>query len=94
VITVHLPGDLAQDIGADRRLALPWPQGAGDAGAVLDALHAMYPAMRGRVTEADGAVRRHINLYVGEQDARRAQGLATPVPDGTEVWLLKAVSGG
>jgi hypothetical protein len=45
------------------------------------------------VTEA-GEVRPHVNVFVGSESIRYSGGLATPVPDGAEIVILPAVSGG
>ena len=91
MIRVHLPRDLAQEFGAARPVTLgPVP----DVAAVIGRLEELYPGMRQRLTEADGSLRPHLALYVDETDARRVHGVATAVPDGAEVWVLRAVSGG
>jgi molybdopterin converting factor small subunit len=60
-------------------------------GAVLAALFALCPGVQDRVLDETGAVRRHVNVFVGEE---RALTLAVPVPAGVEVAILPAVSGG
>lgn len=75
------------------RLIVEVPQSA-TLGDVIDAVAAHHPAVGRRVRDETGAVRPHVNLFVGRDNARDLSGLATPVPDGTEVWLLAAVSGG
>ena len=61
---------------------------------VLDALMAEFPALRDRVFDEQGAVRRHVNLFVNGESVRFTGGLKTPVDDGAEVAILPAVSGG
>jgi molybdopterin converting factor small subunit len=39
-------------------------------------------------------VRPHINVFVGEENIRDEQGLSTKVPEGCEIAILPAVSGG
>jgi sulfur-carrier protein len=39
-------------------------------------------------------VRTHVNVFVGEDNVRDIDGLATPVPAGVDVTVLPAVSGG
>ncbi|MFN2606791.1 MAG: MoaD/ThiS family protein [Acidimicrobiales bacterium] len=63
-------------------------------GAVLDAVAAAYPPVGRRVRDETGAVRRHVNLFVGADNARDLGGLGTVVPAETEVAVLAAVSGG
>ncbi len=61
---------------------------------VIAALDASYPGLGGRILDDAGQLRRFINVYVGEQDVRFAQGLDTPVPAGGQVSVIPAVAGG
>ena len=63
-------------------------------GAVIDALAAAHPAVGRRLRDEAGALRRHVNVFVGPDNARDLDGPATVVPEGTEVSVLPAVSGG
>jgi molybdopterin converting factor small subunit len=61
---------------------------------VIAGLDAAYPGLGGRILDESGQLRRFINVYVGEQDVRFAQGLDTPVPAGGQVSVIPAVAGG
>lgn len=61
---------------------------------VVEALAATHPAIGRRVRDEAGTVRPHVNLFVGSDNARDLDGLDTPVPDGTQISVLAAVSGG
>jgi molybdopterin synthase sulfur carrier subunit len=61
---------------------------------VIAGLDAAYPGFGGRILDDAGQLRRFINVYVGEQDVRFAQGLDTPVPAGGQVSVIPAVAGG
>jgi sulfur-carrier protein len=61
---------------------------------VIAGLDADYPGLGGRILDEAGQLRRFINVYVGEQDVRFAQGLDTPVPAGGQVSVIPAVAGG
>ncbi len=61
---------------------------------VLDALAAAHPAVGRRVRDESGALRRHVNVFVDADNARDLDGLDTTVPEGAEVAVLAAVSGG
>lgn len=61
---------------------------------VIAGLDADYPGIGGRILDEAGQLRRFINVYVGEQDVRFAQGLDTPVPAGGQVSVIPAVAGG
>jgi molybdopterin converting factor small subunit len=68
--------------------------GAGPLSAALSRLWAECPALRDRVITELGEVRPHVNIFVDGEDIRYAGGLAAPVRDGSEIFLIAAVSGG
>jgi molybdopterin synthase sulfur carrier subunit len=61
---------------------------------VLDDLDANYAGIKGRILDEDGKLRRFVNVYVGNDDVRFQDDLATPTPDGTEISVIPAVAGG
>ena len=61
---------------------------------VLDDLDAKYAGIKGRIVDEDGKLRRFVNVYVGNDDVRFQDDLATPTPDGTEISVIPAVAGG
>lgn len=70
---------------------------AKDAPALGDALEALWdaaPGVRDRVLTEQGAVREHVNVFVGTESCRWTGGLATPVADGAEIAIFPAISGG
>ncbi|MDO9455071.1 MoaD/ThiS family protein [Nocardioides sp.] len=61
---------------------------------VLDSLEASYTGIRGRILDDNGKLRRFVNVYVGNDDVRFLDDLATPTPDGTQISVIPAVAGG
>ena len=61
---------------------------------VIAGLDASYPGIAGRIVDENGKLRRFVNVYVGDEDVRFAQGLDTPVPAGGHVSVIPAVAGG
>lgn len=61
---------------------------------VLDSLDASYPGIKGRIVDEQGALRRFVNVYVGNDDVRFLDGLGTAVADGTQISVIPAVAGG
>ena len=53
-----------------------------------------YPGIGGRLLDEGGQLRRFVNVYVGEEDIRLAQGLDTPVSADGQVSVIPAVAGG
>lgn len=62
--------------------------------AVLADLEANYPGIQARILDDSGKVRRFVNVYVGDEDVRFADGLDTVVADGSQVSIIPAVAGG
>jgi len=61
---------------------------------VIAGLDASYPGIGGRILDDKGNLRRFVNVYVGDEDVRFAEGLDTPVPAGARVSVIPAVAGG
>ncbi len=61
---------------------------------VLQKLDADYPGIGGRILDETGKIRRFVNVYVGEEDVRFADGLDTSVPEGAQISIIPAVAGG
>jgi molybdopterin synthase sulfur carrier subunit len=66
----------------------------GTVAAALEALWALHPGLRDRVANEQGQIREHVNVFVGNENIRYTGGLSTPVPAGSEISILQAVSGG
>jgi sulfur-carrier protein len=63
-------------------------------GSVLDALAVAHPALERRVRDELGNTRVHVNLFVGADNVRDLDGLATPIKPGEELSIIPAISGG
>jgi molybdopterin synthase sulfur carrier subunit len=63
-------------------------------GAALQALWTVCPGLRDRVATEQGEIREHVNVFVGDENVRFTGGLRTPLPDGAEISIFHAVSGG
>jgi molybdopterin converting factor small subunit len=91
-ITFHIPAYLAGFTDGQRSLTLA--SSPATVSEALDALWHLHPALRDRILDEQGEVRQHINVFVGEESIRFAQGLATTVADKSEILIVPAVSGG
>lgn len=61
---------------------------------VLDDAFRRDPRARDYVLDEQGALRRHVTVFVdGELIADRAS-LGDPVRDGADIWIMQALSGG
>jgi molybdopterin converting factor small subunit len=95
-VTVRLPTAL-RSLARDQRavdLELGTAPGGVTVGEVFRALQSIYPGVHDAALDERGAVRSHVNVFVGTDNIRLGAGLATTVPAGADVWILPAVSGG
>jgi molybdopterin synthase sulfur carrier subunit len=60
----------------------------------LQALFAACPGLRDRVLTESGEIRKHVNIFVANEEVRYTGGLATAVRDRAEVSIVPAISGG
>ena len=79
---------------ADGRSEVPINTAGQTVGEALMGLWNVCPGLRDRVVTEQGGVRQHLNIFVGEENIRDCNGLATAVMDGCEITILPSVSGG
>ncbi len=89
-VQVLIPTPLRQYTGGEAKVTA-----SGDSVAVvLDDLNGRFPGIGDRVREADGEIRRFVNVFVNGENVRKMQGAATPVKGGDEVGIIPAMAGG
>jgi molybdopterin synthase sulfur carrier subunit len=89
-VTVKIPTQLRAATGGVSEASV---EGA-TVSEVLDGLFAQFGELRERISDEQGALRRFVNVYLGGEDIRFLDGIATSVPDGSELTILPAVAGG
>jgi molybdopterin synthase sulfur carrier subunit len=85
MVVVRLPSLLAEQAGGRREFEL-------DAATLGEALQAL--PVSDLLMDERGELRPLVNVYVDGEDARRADGLKTPLGDAREVRVIAAVAGG
>lgn len=94
IVRVRIPTPLRSYTGAaEVEVAVPVlaPELPPTLGGVLAGLDLAFPGIRFRMIDEQGHVRRHIKLFVG---ARLARDLRAPIPPGSDVMIVAALSGG
>jgi molybdopterin synthase sulfur carrier subunit len=89
-VSVRIPTILRAYTGGEATVATE----PGTLREVITGLDASYPGLSGRILDDAGKLRRFVNVYVGDEDVRLAQGLDTEVPVGAQVSVIPAVAGG
>jgi len=77
-VSVRIPTILRTYTGGTAVVSAP----PGTLRDVIAGLDADYPGISARLLDDAGKLRRFVNVYVGDEDVRLAQGLDTPVPSG------------
>lgn len=91
-VTFHIPGPLRDLANGTNRVEVQCSNGT--VSQALDVLWQTCPALRYRILTEQGEVREHLNIFVGEECIRFTGGLKTPVENGSEIFIIPAVSGG
>ena len=60
----------------------------------LEGYLAAYPAVRSYVLDEHGAVRKHVAIFVGDEQLVDRQSLSDAVGESTVVYIFQALSGG
>jgi molybdopterin synthase sulfur carrier subunit len=89
-VSVRIPTILRAYTGGEATVATE----PGTLREVITGLDVSYPGLSGRILDDAGKLRRFVNVYVGDEDVRLAQGLDTEVPAGVQVSVIPAVAGG
>ncbi|MFL6022231.1 MAG: MoaD/ThiS family protein [Marmoricola sp.] len=89
-VSVRIPTILRTYTGGESEVSA---EGA-DLSTVLADLEANHPGIRARILDDGGEIRRFVNVYVGNEDVRFLEGLATATPDGAQLSIIPAVAGG
>ena len=89
-VTVRIPTPLRGLTGGAGTV----PAEPGTLAAVVRSLDESHPGLGARILDETGALRRFVNVYVGDDDVRFLSGLDTEVVEGTTVSIVPAVAGG
>ena len=95
VVRVRIPSPLRSYTDGDAEVAVAIPVLAPEhppsLAAVLAGLDGRHRGLRFRIVDEQGRVRPHVKVFVG---GALAPDLTVPVPSGSEVMIVAALSGG
>ena len=61
---------------------------------MLAELEKKHPGIKERLCDAEGKLRRFVNVYVNEEDIRFLQGQETSLKEGDDISIIPAIAGG
>ncbi len=89
-VTVLVPTPLQKLTGGSGEVKVE----AASVAALVEALEAAYPGIKGRLCDDAGNLRRFVNVYVNNEDIRFGDNEQTLLHDGDEVSIIPAIAGG
>ena len=89
MVRVNFTANLQRHVRAPACEAAPGPLRA-----VLDEVFARAPGLRGYVLDDQDALRKHVTVFIDNEQIADRRTLLDPVADGAEVWVMQALSGG
>jgi sulfur-carrier protein len=89
-VTVRLPAPLSDLTGGRAVLA----SAGATVGEVVRELTARYPALGSRLCDASGEPHPYVIFYLDDEDVRFQRGFSTPVAQGAELNVVRAIAGG
>jgi len=88
-VIVRIPTPLRTLTGGEESVSV----NGSNVRAVIDEMETKHPGIRERLLDEKG-VRRHVNLYLGDEDIRFLDGLDTALKAGDEISIVPAIAGG
>lgn len=89
-VEVRVPAILQSAVGGQKVVKVE----GQTLGEILDRLDQQFPGVKKLLLDENGEIRRHINIYLNDEDVRFLQRLDTPIRDGDVLSILPALAGG
>lgn len=89
-ITIQIPTALRNFTDRQGDVSVP----GATVRAALAALAEQYPDIKPHLYQDEGSLRSFINVFVGDANIKKLQGLDTPLSDGAVIMLVPAIAGG
>lgn len=90
MITIFIPTPLRRFAAEQSRVTLR-------AFTVLEAIRSLtsiHPSLHPYIFDESDAIRKHVRLYLGEEDVREKDGVHTTLKEGDELSIIPAIAGG
>jgi sulfur-carrier protein len=88
--TVYIPTPLRKFTNNKSQILLA----SGTVASLFSALEDSCPGVKTQLYNADGTIKRYINVFVNGKDIRNLAGVQTVVEDRDEIYIVPAMAGG
>jgi len=89
-VTVRIPTPLRKFTGEKDTVVVP----GKTVKEVIENLVQQYPELKTQIMDANGEVRRFVNLFLNDRDIRFLGGTSAEVKDGDQLAIIPAIAGG
>ena len=90
MITIFIPTPLRRFTGEKASVRLT----AGNVAEAIRSLVSSHPALSPYIYDEGDLLRKHVRIYLGEDDIREKDGIQTQLKDGDELSIIPAIAGG
>ena len=88
--TIFIPSSLRRYTAGQSKAQVS----GGTINDIIEDLERQYPGVKSRLCDDSGRIKRHVNVFVNDEEIRALQGSDTPVSDKDEVSIVPAMAGG
>jgi molybdopterin synthase sulfur carrier subunit len=89
-VAIKIPTSLRRFVGGQNQVDVSG-QNVREA---LDGLEEAHPGIKSKICDAEGNLRRFINVYADQEDIRFLDNLETHLAEGAELQIVPAIAGG
>ncbi len=90
MITIFIPTPLRRFTSEKTSV----PVKANNVAEAIRSLINAHPSLSPYIYDEADLIRKHVRIYLGEDDIREKQGTATTLKDGDELSIIPAIAGG
>ncbi len=90
MITIFIPTPLRRFTNENAKISL----GARNVAEAIHQLIATHPSLSPYIYDESEQIRKHVRIYLGEEDIRTKEGTNTILKDGDELSIIPAIAGG
>jgi molybdopterin synthase sulfur carrier subunit len=90
MITIFIPTPLRRFAAEQTQVKLH----ARTVAEAVQSLTSIHPSLKPYIFDDAEVIRKHVRLYLGDEDVREKQGILTALKEGDELSIIPAIAGG
>jgi molybdopterin converting factor small subunit len=90
MITIFIPTPLRRFAAEQAKVQV----NATNVAEAIRSLTSIHPALTPYIYDEAELIRKHVRIYLGEEDIRDKNGIQTSLSDGDELSIIPAIAGG